>query len=175
MIAKIDDALHAAASQATALLPLANAGNARALTELRHILDGHPELWTSVGNLAAQAELSLLQVAAGENDVVREAISRKLSQLRRDLAGPEPFALERLLVDRVVAGWFALTYAETQYHQRLRNGLDWAESENHQRQIDRAQRRYLAAIRTLATVRRLLVPTLQVNIAEEIKQLNVAR
>ncbi|MGD9893490.1 MAG: hypothetical protein AB7R89_17845 [Dehalococcoidia bacterium] len=38
--------------------------------------------------------------------------------------------------------------------------------------MERAQRRYLAAIRTLAQVRRLLVPNVQVNIAEN--QINVA-
>ena len=42
-----------------------------------------------------------------------------------------------------------------------------------QRRLDAAQRRYLHAIRTLAQVRRLLGPSVQVNIAE--KQLILAR
>ena len=42
-----------------------------------------------------------------------------------------------------------------------------------QRCHDRAHRRYLHAIRTLAQVRRLLGPSVQVNIAE--KQLNLAQ
>jgi hypothetical protein len=38
--------------------------------------------------------------------------------------------------------------------------------------MDRAHRRYLSAIKTLATVRKLALPVLQVNIAK--KQVNVA-
>ena len=42
-----------------------------------------------------------------------------------------------------------------------------------QRSINRAQRRYLAAIKSLVQVRRLLGPMVQVNIAE--KQVNIAQ
>jgi hypothetical protein len=115
----------------------------------------------------------MIQVAAGDNDIVREAIQGQLDKLRRDLRGPEPTPLERLLVDRVVAGWMALNYAEAKYHERLKGGLNWAENEYFQREIDHIHRRYLAAIRNLASVRRLILPTMQVNIADQ--QLNVAR
>jgi hypothetical protein len=42
----------------------------------------------------------------------------------------------------------------------------------HQRKIDRAHARLLSAVRTLAQVRKLAVPALQLNIAK--KQVNVA-
>ena len=48
----------------------------------------------------------------------------------------------------------------------FKQGEYWQEAQ------DRAQRRYLAAMRTLAQVRRLLTPAVQVKIAE--KQINVA-
>jgi hypothetical protein len=171
-IAKSDEPLEAVVAQARALLPRVNAGDHKARAALRELLDGAPDLWLSVGNLASQAEQSMIAMAAGDNAVFKEAIERKLRKLRRELAGSEPAPLECLLVDRVVAGWLALSYAEASYHQAQRNGLDWTDSEYMQRRIDRAQRRYLAAIRTLATVRRLLVPTMQVNIAD--RQINVA-
>jgi hypothetical protein len=169
-----DDAPAAAAARANALLPLANAGDRRALAELRRVLDGAPDLWLSAGNVAAQAQYSMIRAAAGDNDVTREAIERKLGQLRRDLGGPDAPLLDRLLVDRVVAGWLALSYAEAQYAQRLGGGMGWEESGAHQRQIDRCHRRYLAAIKTLAVVRRFLVPVVQLNVAEAgAQQLNV--
>ena len=52
-----------------------------------------------------------------------------------------------------------------------RKGGRFAEGDYWQKQQERAHRRYLSAIRTLAQVRRLLVPAMQVNIAE--RQLNV--
>jgi hypothetical protein len=51
-------------------------------------------------------------------------------------------------------------------------GLSIRRADYHQRRIDAAHRRYLAALRTLATVRKLTVPAIQVNIAK--KQVNVA-
>jgi hypothetical protein len=162
-----------AADRANAALARSNAGDKQALQELRQLLDESPDLWLSAGNLALQAELSMIRVAAGENEVLQEAMRRKLAKLRADLAGANPTLLERLLVDRVVAGWLALTYAEANYHQNLTKGLSHEESDHLQRRIDRTHRRYLAAIRSLATVRRLLVPTLQINVAEQ--QVNVAR
>jgi hypothetical protein len=51
-------------------------------------------------------------------------------------------------------------------------GGRFVQAEYWQKQQERAQRRYLAAMRTLAQVRRLLVPAVQLNIAEN--QVNVA-
>ncbi len=160
-------------ARANALLPAADRGDARAQAELRELLDGTPDLWTGVGNLAAQAERSAVESVARSNPVVAEAIRRKLAALRLELRGDEPSPLERLLVDRVVAGWLAVHHAEASYHQRLAQGLSRAEAEYLERRVERAQRRYLAAIKGLATVRRLLAPAIQVNVAE--KQINLVR
>ncbi|HEY3585943.1 MAG TPA: hypothetical protein VGK85_02270, partial [Myxococcaceae bacterium] len=45
--------------------------------------------------------------------------------------------------------------------------LTLRQADFHQRRIDRAHRRFLATLRTLAAVRRLAVPALQVSIARE--------
>ncbi len=60
----------------------------------------------------------------------------------------------------------------TRYAQNL-GKLTMEQGEYHQRTIDRAQKRYLAAIKALAQVRRLLTPAVQVNIADQ--QINLAR
>jgi hypothetical protein len=161
-----------AVARVNALLPAANAGDGAALAELRAVLEGTPALWDHVGDLGRQAELALVRAAAGTNTVAKDAIFRRLHALRREVAGPAPSALERLLADRVALGWLGLAVAEGAYHRALERGLGQADDEFHQRRIERAQRRYLAAIKALATVRRLGAPTVQVNIGE--KQVNVA-
>ena len=166
----VDDA---AVARLNALLPAANLGDQAAITGLRAVLDGTPALWEQVGDLGRQAELALVRTAAGSNAVATEAITRRLDAVRRDAAGPNPTALERLLADRVALGWLGLAVAEGAYHQTLDRGLNRGDDEFHQRRVERAQRRYLAAIKTLAQVRRLGVPAVQVNIAD--KQINVAR
>ena len=104
--------------------------------------------------------------------MAKAAIVRRLDALRRELAGPIPTPLERLLVDRVVVGWLAAAVAEGAYHQALERGVGHADDEFHQRRVERAQRRYLAAAKALAQVRRLQLPAVQVNIGD--KQVNVA-
>ena len=155
-----------------ALLPAANAGDRNALKQLRAVLDATPQLWLEVGNLGRQAELALVRVAAGDNPVAEEAIVRKLDTLRREVAGSRPSTLERLLADRVAIGWLALTLVEGAYYQALEGGIEPADEAVYLKRVDRAQRRYLSAIKTLAQVRRMDLPSLQVNIGE--KQVNVA-
>ena len=157
---------------AQVLMTRANEGEGPALVELRELCEGHPELWAGIGNLAAQAQASLIQAIAGKNEVVAEAIGRRAAELRRELAGTEPTPLEQLLVGRIVACWLALHYAEMRYAQNL-GKLTMEQGEYHQRTIDRAQKRYLAAIKALAQVRRLLIPSVQVNIADQ--QINIAQ
>jgi hypothetical protein len=130
-----------------------------------------PALWRSLGDLAGNAERALLHAASGDNLAFREACHRMMDAMRTELAGPAATPLERLMVDRIVACWLALHYAETVYYQSMGEmSRSWAEF--YQQRIDRAQRRYVAAIKALAQVRRLLVPNVQVNIAEN--QVNVA-
>jgi hypothetical protein len=123
------------------------------------------------GDLARQAELSLIHEAAGENIAFREALTRKLELLRAELAGPAPTPVERLLAERVAACWLQLHDADIRLAQRG-GKLTLAQADYHQRTRDRAHKRYLSAIKTLALVRKMALPVLQVNIAR--KQVNVA-
>jgi hypothetical protein len=51
--------------------------------------------------------------------------------------------------------------------------MSLAQSEHAQRRIDRAHRRFLSTLKTLATVRRLALPALQINVAgQQVNQLN---
>ena len=167
-LVKVDEV---AVERVNALLPAANDGNRQALGELRGILDDHPDLWSAVGDLAATAELTLVNALSGDNTVHRDAVLRKLASLRREVSGPVPTSLERLLVDRVVVGWLGVAFAEGTYHRAIEQGQNQEDDEFHHRRVERAQRRYLTAIKALATVRRLGVPALQVNIGD--KQVNI--
>ena len=110
--------------------------------------------------------------ASGEQALcTQERLRRQCTALTRDLTGPVPTPLETLLVDRIVLCWVHLHYVENVYVQSMHE-LSLTQATFHQRRLSLAQSRYLAAIRTLAQVRRLQVPAMQVNIAEQ--QLNVA-
>jgi len=137
---------------------------------LRQFLETRPELWNAIGDLAEQAKLSAMHLLTSGNAVLHEALSRKLTELRAELAGTTPSVLERLLVERVLICWLFVHHADMVAARRT--DVSPAQAEYHQRRQDHAQRRYLAAIRTLACVRRLPLPAIQVNIGAQ--QVNVA-
>ena len=153
------------------LIARAERGDPEALAEVQRLFDESPGAWTIFGDLAANTQRSWIRAIAGQDELLREAVERYLEQMRAEIAGPSPTPLERLLVDRIATCWLALQHAETAYAQNLRR-LDSDQGEYYQRRIDRAQRRYLDAIRSLVLIRRMLLPTVQVNIAE--RQVNIA-
>ena len=153
---------------AAALLARANQGDPQALAALRVGFEEDPALGDAFGDLASRAEGALVALAAGQNEVVQEAVRRKLEGLKRELAGESPSPLERLLVARITATWLQVSYAEAQYAAALKgDNVSIGRSEYLQRRCERAQRQHLTAIRALAQVRRLLVPMVQLNIAEQ--------
>jgi hypothetical protein len=169
-LTKRDDNQISNDNQTSELLKRANGGDKGALPELRRLFDREPHLWNEIGDLAQQTEAAWIEVITGANVLLSEAIARKVASLRQEIAGPTPTVLERLLADRVVICWIVVNYMDF----RCARMKDVTPSEGlyNQRRQERAQRQYLAAIRTLATIRRLQLPAaIQVNIGD--KQVNV--
>jgi hypothetical protein len=153
-----------------ALTDRAQKGDRTALPALRELLKNPAAVDRLGGDLARQAQLSLISKFGGTNLLLRESVPRKLDLMRAELSGPSPSPLERLLADRVAGCWLHLHHLEILYAQKDSMSLELATY--YQRSIDRAHKRYLSAIKTLAVVRKLALPVLQVNVAR--KQVNVA-
>ena len=148
----------------------AEKGDETALPDLRKLLQAPKAVELLGGNLARQAQLTLIAKFTGKNLLVRESLTQKLELLRAELTGPTPSVLERLLVDRVVTCWLHLHHLEQQYAQKDSMTLELGMY--YQRCLTLAQKRYVSAIKSLALVRKLAVPILQLNIAK--RQVNVA-
>lgn len=150
------------------LLDRAQKGDDKALFELKDRHGNRPGFWKEVGDYSRHLEQHMAKQLTGDNGLIREGILRKLESMRQELTGPNPSALEELLAERVATCWLQLQLAES---RATTTGLTLTLADHYQKQADRAHRRYLAAIKTLATVRRLQIPPMQVNIAE--KQVNL--
>lgn len=153
-----------------ALTLRAEKGDKTAIPALREYLKVPAVVDVLGGDLAKQAQLTLINKLSGQNLLFKESLTRKLELMREELAGSNPTPLERLLVERIVACWLHLHHLEITYASKESMALELGSY--YQRSISSAQKRYLAAIKTLAVVRKLAVPVLQVNIAK--KQVNVA-
>lgn len=129
----------------------ANAGDRQALEELRNLLDEHPEVYRHVGNLAEIAENSWLDLIVEGNALGREATKRQLATLKANLAGEHPTPLEQLLVDNITVAYLGQKDAEIR--EACDSGGSPQQAAYRLKRSESAQRRYLAAIKTLATLR----------------------
>ena len=146
----------------------AESGDIAVLPRLREILR-EPKAVEPYGNLARLAQVMRIDKFAGKNLMLKESVGRKIELMRAELEGPNPLPLEKLLVERICSCWLYLHTLETTYASKE---VDIKIASHFQRSIDRAQKCYLAAIKTLTIIRKLALPVLQVNIAR--KQVNVA-
>jgi len=153
-----------------ALADRAQGGDESALPAVRELLNRPGMVDALAGNVANEAIRALVRKFAGKNLLVRESVTRKLDQMRAELGGENPSPLEKLLVERIVATWLHLAHLEAVYAGKESMTLELGGY--YQRALNAASKRHLSAIRTLAVVRKLALPALQINVAR--RQVNVA-
>ena len=147
-----------------ALVERAGDGDERAMPALRVVLDRRPDYFPGLG-IADFAARAMAISGAGKDDVsLREVHVREIGRVRDELAGPAPTALERLLAERVALAWFDANQRDyAAVDATTREGCTLAKAEYLARQRDRSTARFLAAARSLATVRRLALPVLHLH------------
>jgi hypothetical protein len=140
------------------VIAAANAGDRAALPALKKALVDHPDLIDRLGDLAAHVELALVALVAGPSLVVSEAITARLEKMRNELGEETASPLEKLLIRRLVLCWLATNAAEVERAELLQAGkaelLKAAD-----KRVDRAHTRLLSATKALASVRKLLAPS----------------
>jgi hypothetical protein len=161
-----------------ALSEKAQAGDKEARKELRRLVrESCPEVLAEASSITRRAEWMLVKTISAGKPLMEEALQERMHQMRSEIAGDCPTALEVLLTERVVAGWLLVEVLEgliaAQYQRdvtahRVSATLVIQQS----RILESATRRYLASIRELARVRKLQAgtPPVQVN-----TQVNVVR
>ena len=97
----------------------------------------------------------LIDWAAGtkSNETTKTTLTDDIVNLAAELAGSTPSPLERVLAHTAATCWFAFRMHEGQYAGNVvAEGMSLAQSEHAQRRMDRAHRRFLSTVKTLATV-----------------------
>ena len=139
---------------------------------LRRYLDQHREVWRVLGDLAEFAYNRLVDATVGDQAALRESLQAGKQAMRDDLGYPQSAALERILIDHIILCWLRLYHVEFKYTEAQNGSMSLALASDWERKLSATQRRCLRACETLARIRKLKLPTLQVNIGQ--KQLNVA-
>jgi hypothetical protein len=140
---------------------------------LDRVLREQPAIWRAAGDLVDQAARKLAADMVATH-VVKRSVIAGWEQLQKDLARPGDGELERLLVAQVALSWLKLALTEYQHGHFLLNGNESIKKcDFWERRLSAAQRRYLRSTETLARVRRLQLPAVQVNIgAQQVNQVN---
>ena len=136
------------------LVKCAQKGDISALQHLRQFLDDRPELWHSCGNLAVLVETAWISALCEDNPLGIESMKRQTEVMRKELAGEHPTAVEKLMVDQVIACWLQTKYIEATSANTV--GGTHEQTQTRIRRLESAQRRYLESIKTLTTVRTLM-------------------
>ena len=159
--AGVQDVLERAARGEDAVMPLVRAIFDR--DDGRGLLDAYADAY-------GRARRALTESAAGGNLAAREALGRRIDALRDELAGPGAPPLERILAERVALCWLDAHEADRRSHEAA--SAPRMTSEFRESRSDRAQKRFLAACKALASVRKLGAAAVQINVARQ--QVNVA-
>ena len=142
------------------LVQRAQQGDLTVMPLLREALVADPSIWQEYGDLAAQAQEAWLQLLSGTDYMLAESVRLKLSALRQELGAEGASPLEKLLVERIVACWLQTHYADALYAQAKGPQSTASVRQELMKRQEYSQRRYLAAIKQLALVRKLLKPAL---------------
>ncbi len=136
----------------------ANDGDGQALSHVRALVRGEfsRQIVDLAGNMADHVEKELVDRLAGDQPGTREMMLTKLQMMREELAGPTPSPLEVLLVERVVATWLQVCQAE--WIAATANNVSFTQARHNELRMDRSLRRHLAAIKMLATIRKMELP-----------------
>ena len=137
-------------------------GDKSARKELRKALrESAPEVIFRASDIGKRGQRSLIKTVAANDSLTEEALVARLDLMHADVAGSDPSPLEVLLTERICSLWLLIEALEMLVSAQLssdlprehrtgmsflRDILKWQES---------VSRRYFAALKTLAQVRKL--------------------
>jgi hypothetical protein len=141
---------------------------------LARMLAQHPQLWRFVGDIAELAARNVVEKIEATAPL-KESLKRGRLELMHDLGYDQAPPLERGLIEQVALSWLRLNLVEYQYSNVMAESITFERGRYWEQRLTTAQRRYTRAVESLARVRKLTRPALQINVATEGgQQVNVA-
>jgi hypothetical protein len=139
------------------------------LRELRKRLELQPELYKSAFDLAEVTQQAITNGLFTEDQkTLKIALGAQITHMKQELGYDHSPMLERLLIENIATCWMRQQWVEYQVAGFMgEDGATFKQLEFWERRLSLTQQRYLRACETLAKIRKLKLPALQVNIASE--------
>ncbi len=141
------------------------------LAKVRQILAKDSQAWKMLGDMNAQIRFAAID-SLRENVAAYESICEGIRQMRKDLRSEGQSATECMLIEHVLTCWLQCAMLGRKLEFISANGHSIEAGSYWDRRYSAAHARFLRSLETLGRIRKLKLPTLQVNIGE--KQINVA-
>jgi hypothetical protein len=144
-----------------ATVELVKRGRREMLPRLRELLAAEPAVFNYVGDLGRQAQQAWADLVAGPDDFLRESLILRAEEMKITLAGHNATPLEKVAAERVVGAWMETEYLR-QWRAQHSEGKGTKVGEYHEKRFTEADRRLEKALTSLATIKKLLPRTIQV-------------
>jgi hypothetical protein len=161
---ELTDDTRARIQELQALSEKAENGDQGARRELRRaVKESAPEVIARCSDIARTYRWMVADTASGQNPLVQEAIVERARRMALEIAGENPTPLEVLLAEHIASLWVLVEAQEALLSATYRRGQERPVGPAYVIQMckiqESANRRYLAAMKTLAQVRRLQANT----------------
>lgn len=125
--------------------------------------------------IGAARDFALESVKSTTGPAIPLIWEEQADEMRDKLGYTTASPLEGMMIEHIVLCWLRLAVAELQFSAVISHGGTLDQIEHHQRRVGAAQKRFTRASESLARVRKLSRPSVQINVAAEGgRQVNVA-
>jgi hypothetical protein len=139
---------------------------------IRQFLKDYPVLAKAVFPMAESTQDLIIKNLMGGQAVAETAVREQLLYIRDEMGYHDAPIMEKLLIEQIVTCWLRVQHCEGIIAFMMGKDKSATVLNFWENRLSMCQRRYLAACETLAKIRKMSVPALQLNIGD--KQINVA-
>ena len=141
------------------------------LAEIRKFLIDYPEFSKIVFDTVDTTQAQIIKNYVGD-EVAQIAVEEHVTHIRAEMGYHEAPIMEKMLIDNIVTAWLRVQWLEFLVTAKLSKSFRIPEMDFWQRSLVMAQKSYLAPCESLAKIRKMKLPNIQLNIGD--KQVNIA-
>ena len=141
------------------------------LQTIRKFLIDYPEFCRAVFSMTEATQQQIIKNWVND-EVAKTAVEEHVVYVRDEMGYHDAPVMEKMLIDNIVTAWLRVQWLDYLVAAKMAGEFRIPAMEFWQKSLAIAQKNYLTSCETLAKIRKMRLPNIQLNIGE--KQINVA-
>jgi hypothetical protein len=108
----------------------------------------------------------ILTLSRYNAQTLKDGCRAGMEEIKAGLGYESASAAERLLIDQIALAWLRVGEAEAMYSQTMSQSHNFDQAEYAEKRLTSCTKRYTHLLEALTRVRRLMIPNVQINIAD---------